>query len=92
MDNYTRSVETLLKHSDCKKGCKDRCSCKAIGLKCTELCFNFLITVNDIVKHQLGKTCSKLAIEASEKLENFSDVIFEQPYFLVLLLLILNTF
>ena len=30
---------TLLKHRNCKKGCKHRCSCKAIGLKCTELCF-----------------------------------------------------
>ena len=102
---------TLLKHCNCKKGCKDRCSCKAIGLKCTELCFcngqcwkhccvlqsafykfNFLITVNDIVKHQVIKTCSKLAIEASQKLGNFNDVISEQSHFLELLLLILNTF
>ena len=27
------------------------------------------------------KTCSKLAIEASEKLENFNDVISERPHF-----------
>ena len=28
---------TLFKHCNYKKGCKDRCSCKAIGLKCTKL-------------------------------------------------------
>ena len=102
---------TLLKHCNCKKGCKDRSSFKATGLKCTELCFcqgqcwkhccvlestfykfHFLITVNHIVKHQLTKACSKLAIEASEKLRNFNDVIFERPHFLLLLLLILDTF
>ena len=101
MDNYTEALKvlTLLKLCNCKKGCKDRCSCKAIGLKCTELYFyngqcwkhccvlesafykfNFLITVNDIVKHQLTKTCSKLAIEASEKLGNLPRHFWTIPF------------
>ena len=111
MVNHIQSINFIEALQLKKKGCKDRCSCKVFGLKCTEVCFcngqcwkhccvlesavckfNFLITVTDIVKHQLTKTCSKLAILLLiEKLGNFNDVIFERPHFLELLLLMLNT-
>ena len=49
--------------------CNGQCWKHCCVLESAVCKFNVLITVNDIVKHQLTKTCSKLAKEASQKLK-----------------------